>query len=369
MRWRLPLFAAAVAVIVAMGLAWRFTAAATLALSLAAPSAESWLAEWNRPAAREEIAIAGPSGPLDADLYRPPHPRGVLLLVHGLSRLGRRQPDLERLARLLAARGVVVLVPQFEGLAAFRLSGHEVADIRAAIGEARGIAAREGFGQPAVAGFSFGAGPTLIAAADVPRLRVVGSFGGYAELVNVIAFITTGEHEFEGHRHVQRQEEYNRWKLLAMLTGMVADDAQRRALGDLAERKLANPGDDTALAERGLGAEERAMLALVVNRRGDRVAGLIAGLPEAVRDALARLSPLAVVPRIHARLLIAHGLGDESIPYTESLRLAAAAGDRARLALFETFQHTGPEPLWRSFTGRAGDAWRLLRVVDELLAG
>ena len=50
----------------------------------------------------------------------------AVLLVHGLSRMGRRQPDLERLARLLAGHGLVVVVPQFEGLAAFRLTGREI---------------------------------------------------------------------------------------------------------------------------------------------------------------------------------------------------------------------------------------------------
>jgi len=44
----------------------------------------------------------------------------------------------------------------------------------------------------AIAGFSFGAGPALLAAADLPGVRVVGSFGGYADLRNVIAYITTG---------------------------------------------------------------------------------------------------------------------------------------------------------------------------------
>jgi dipeptidyl aminopeptidase/acylaminoacyl peptidase len=97
------------------------------------------------------------------------------------------------------------------------------------------------------------------------------------------------------------------------------------------------------------------------------VADLVAALPESARGALARLSPLPAVPRIRGRLLIAHGVADESIPYTESLRLAAAAGDRAHLAVFETFHHTGPQPLWRSVASRAGDGWKLLGVVDELL--
>jgi hypothetical protein len=359
--------AAAVFVTLLAALIWRFGAAASLTLRLAAPAVGSILDVAADVAAPEEISIPGPAGELRADLYRPTTARGALLLVHGLSRAGRRQPDLVRLAGLLASHGLVVVVPQFEGLAAFRLTGQEVADIGAALRETASISARRGVGSVGVAGFSFGAGPTLIAAADVPNLRVVGSFGGYAQLVHVITFITTGTHEHGGRRYLQKQEEYNRWKLLAMMGGLVADQGDRRRLDAIAERRLANPADDTALLERDLGTGGQAMLALVVNRREDRVAELVAALPQSARVALDRLSPLTAVPRIRGRLLIAHGMADESIPYTESLRLAEAAGDRAHLAVFETFHHTGPQPLWRSAVNRAGDARRLLGVVDELL--
>jgi dipeptidyl aminopeptidase/acylaminoacyl peptidase len=65
--------------------------------------------------------------------------------------------------------------------------------------------------------------------------------------------------------------------------------------------------------------------------------------PPRARQALASLSPLAVVPRLRG-LLIAHGTADDSIPFTESLRRAEAAGDSARLAILHTSHHTGPEP-------------------------
>jgi len=352
---------------VVAGLAWRFGAAAGLALSLAAPGAEAWVPGLREQPLREEITLATESGQLDADLHRPARPRGVLLLVHGLSRAGRRQPDVERLARLLAQHGLLVLVPQIEGLAAFRLTGREVDDIRAALRHAAALGTAMPGGSIGVAGLSFGAGPAMLAAAGVPGLRVVGSFGGYADLRHVIAYVTTGAHDFEGRHHVQRQEEYNRWKLLALLVALVADGEDRRVLDGIAGAKLANPGEVTESMEQRLGAEGRAVLALVLNRREDAVDGLIAELPAAAREALRRLSPLAAVPRIQARLLITHGTADESIPFTESLRLAAAAGGRAHLALFETFHHTGPRAFWPSLWPRARDGWRLVRVVDELL--
>lgn len=346
-----------------LGLAVRFGPAATLAVTLGWPRSERWLGPLLAEPERGELDVAVGDRTLRGDLYRPPSPRGALLLVHGLSPAGRRHPDLQRLARLLARQRWLVLVPHFESLAAFRLTGREVEEISAALGALGRRSDAVG-----VIGFSFGAGPALLAAAEVPALRLVGSFGGYADLRPVIAFITTGVHTWSGRRYVQRQEEYNRWKLLMVLAGFAETAADRSRLGAIAARKLANPFDDTEAFERELGPEGRAVLALVLNRREDAVAGLLARLPEGARAAMDRLSPLPAVPRLRGRLLIAHGSGDESIPFTESLRLAAAAGGRARLVILRTFHHTGPRPFWRSLGDRGRDAWNLLGLADDLLS-
>jgi len=362
MRPRRLALAGLVFLVIALTLGVRFAPSWTLSLSLAAPRTEKWFATvWDR-VAREEITLPARFAGLEADLYRPARPRGALLLIHGLSRAGRRQPDLARLAHLLASQGVLVVVPQFEGLAAFRLTGREVDQVRAALDYVATLSQ-----SPGIAGFSFGAGPALLAAADVPGLSVVGSFGGYAELTHVIGFVTTGAHAFHDERYVQPQEQYNRWKLLALLVGFLQDPEDRRRVDAIARRKLAYPGDDTREIEASLGPEGRAMLAVVRNTREDAVAPLLVELPEDARDALRLLSPLAAVPRIHARLLIAHGLGDESIPFTESLRLAEVAGSRAHLALFRTFHHTGPRALWPSIIERTRDGWTLFRLTNELL--
>src|SRR5262245_49122803 len=88
-------------------LAWRFGAALLLSLALAVPATDSWVAGIVDAPVREEIALPAASGVLLADLYKPARPRGALLLVHGLSRMGRRQPDLARLATLLGRHGVL----------------------------------------------------------------------------------------------------------------------------------------------------------------------------------------------------------------------------------------------------------------------
>lgn len=360
-RW-VGLLALAVAVLAAAAVV-RLAPALGLALSLAAPGAERWLAPLGATVVREEVSVSVGAHAVAADLYRPLQPAGALVLVHGLSRDGRRQPDLERLARLLAGRGQLVLVPQFEGMAAFRLGGTEVADVRAAVEYLRRLDPRVG-----LAGLSFGAGPALLAAAELADLRVVGAFGGYADLRNVIAFITTGVHTWAGQRHVLHQEEYNRWKLLAMLVGFVEQSRDRTALASIAERRLANPFDDTGPLESDLGPDGQAILALALNRREEAIGALIGALPARARQALARLSPLGAVPRVRGRLLIAHGAGDASIPFTESLRLAAVAPTSPRVLILQGFHHTGPRSPWSALTGGLGDGWGLVGLLDDLLS-
>jgi acetyl esterase/lipase len=334
----------------------------SLSLALALPGAESWLAPFLDEVVVEELSVEVEGQRLVSDLYRPTAPRGALLLVHGLSRAGRRHPELVRLARLLARHGWLVLVPQFEGLAAFRLHGREIAEVRAAL---EALAARSA--SVGIAGFSFGAGPALLAAADFPDLVLTASFGGYADLRGVIVYLTTGAHEFAGRRYVQQPEEYNRWKLLALLVGFVEDERDHRLLDRIAQRRLADPGIDTRGLEADLGPEGKGVLALVLNRRQDAVGPLLAALPTGARAAIAQLSPLAAVPRLPGRLLIAHGVGDASIPFTESLRLAEASQGRAAAMILETFEHTRAQPLWQSTASRVRDGLRLLRLAHLLL--
>ena len=348
--------------LVAFILVVRFGPPITLSLGLALPATETVLAPFVPGPVREEIVVAAERRTIRADLYRGARSRSALVLVHGLSRAGRRHPELVRLARLLTRHGELVLVPELEGLVAFKLTGAEIDEIRRSLRYAAGLSDAVG-----IAGFSFGAGPALLAAAAFPGVRLVGSFGGYADLANVITYVTTGVHTFRGRRYAQRQEEYNRWKLLMLLVGFVPSERDRELLGAIADRKLQNPSADTAKGAAQLGPDGRAVLNLVLNRQETAVPALLADLSREARDAMAHLSPLASIPRTSGRLLIAHGIADDSIPFTESLRLADAAGGRAQLEILESFHHTGPEPFWRSLRARVEDGWRLVRLADALL--
>jgi dienelactone hydrolase len=247
-------------------------------------------------------------------------------------------------------------------MANFTLSGRETAEVAAALAHARGLGVPVG-----VAGFSFGAGPALLAAASAPGVRVAGSFGGYADLRHVIRYVATGIHELDGHRYAQVPEPYNRWKLLALLAGFVQEPGERAALRAVAARRLADPAADTAALEADLGTTATTLLALARARDDAEVARGLEALPAPAREAIDALSTVPAARRLKDRLVIAHGAGDPSIPFTESLRLAAAAGDRARVAVLRTFDHTGPRGARGGVRDRAADGWDLFRVADAIL--
>jgi len=341
----------------------RFGSAGLFTLALAAPVFdERWIAPWYAVPAIEEVGVPVGAATLRADLYRPRNLRAAVLLVHGLSPAGKRHPQLVRLARVFTRQGFMVMVPHFDGLAMFRLTGREIDEIKAALAELRRQSTAV-----AVAGFSFGAGPALVAAAETDGLAWVGSFGGYADLRNVIVYLTSGVHMFQHHRYAGRVEEYNRWKLAALLTPFVQDEPDRERLARIASRGLANPSSDIGPLVAELGPNGRAVMNLVGSRQEDLTRQLLDRLSPVARAELARLSPIAVVPRLRARLLIAHGADDDSIPFTESLRLAEAAGPRARVVVLETFHHTGPGGVSTALYRRVADGAALLLLADEML--
>ena len=83
-------------------------------------------------------------------------------------------------------------------------------------------------------------------------------------------------------------------------------------------------------------------------------------------ELLETLSPARHLERGRARLLLVHGRDDPAIPFSESVRLAAAAPDRSRLVLVGLISHVeGQAPAWH----RLADLMRLWSVCYELLAG
>ena len=267
------------------------------------------------PPTRRPFVLPGAT----ADLYahRGPEAGTPLVLVHGFSPDGKDDPRVRDAAALLARAGFDVVVPTIPGLARGRLGSEDVEPVIAA------LAARAT--PTAVVGVSVGAGPALLAAAD-PRVRervsVVLSLGGYASASEVVRFWLTGAYEYAG------------------LRGRVDHDPE---LVRMFVRANADRLDPTS----------RSLLEAV---DPDAARRLLAAPPPGLQRYLDDLSPLRVARDIRARLVLVHGRGDRAVPFTESVRLAAARPDRTTLVLVGVVEHVE--------AGRAGG----LRAVADFLA-
>jgi len=223
----------------------------------------------------------------------------ALVLVHGYAPAGKDEPRVRQAAALLARAGYDVAVPTIPGLTRGRLRPEDVRPVVATLA-ARPL-------PTAIVAVSVGAGPALLAAADPAvrdRARVVLSLGGYASAPELLRFFLTGEYGWNGARgRVRHDPEVVRTFV----------EANADLLEGSAREALADPA---------------------------RAAAALATPP--VADLLARMSPERVARDIRARLLLVHGVDDRAVPYTESLRLAAARPERTRVVLVHLVGHVEP---------------------------
>jgi fermentation-respiration switch protein FrsA (DUF1100 family) len=183
------------------------------------------------------------------------------------------------------------------------------------------------------------------------------ALGGYADARELVRYFTTGTYAFAGTAGRAVVDPALAGSFLARNLDLVPDPRDRTAVGGVLEGRPAGP-------DAGPGA--RAVLALLQNRDPARVDALLDALPPETRALLEALSPARHLGRTRARLLVVHGKEDPAIPFTESLRLAAAAPGRSRLVLVDLIGHVeGQAPAWH----RLVDLMRLWSVCYELLAG
>ena len=309
---------------------------------------------------RTSIAWTADATEYAGDLYVPPGAaaRIGLVLVPGLAPEGRDDARVVALATALARRNFAVLVPELPGFRAQRVSAADSVPIAASVRHLR-----DGRPVVGVAAISYAVGPAVLATLTpdpAARADFVVAIGGYFDAQEVTTFFTTGY--FRDGRDAPWQHatpnEFGKWVFVAANAERLDDGGDRSSLSAIARRKLADLKADIADLTPGLGAEGRAVMALLANSDPDRVPALLQALPPAIRADLDGLDlRRRDLSQSRARFIIVHGRDDAIIPYTESLALSAALPDgQVELELLDSFAHASLGPgglidavrLWRS---------------------
>ncbi len=299
----------------------------------------------------QELPVTFPGGQrtMQANLYVPAGRgrRAAVLLVHGVVETGKDDPRIVWLAGLLARSGFVVLVPDFSGFKSLRLRVTDIGEMIDAVIYLRSLHERVLPDRIGMIGFSYGAGPMLIAAGD-PRiernLRFVVSFGGYYDLAQVIRFVTTGHYQYGETKGRAEPSDYTRWIFLRYNLDLLRDPVDQAILSRLAQSSGWERSGESAALRSDLTPEGRSVYNLLVNRDPERVAHLIGRLAPSIREMIERLSPSRQVRHLRPYAIIVHSEPDPFIPHTESLALADALGreGRVRLEVLRVFRHVRP---------------------------
>ncbi|HTM07393.1 MAG TPA: hypothetical protein VL754_03280 [Verrucomicrobiae bacterium] len=295
------------------------------------------------------VPIKGKYGDIAADLYyvEGRRKRAGLLLTHGIIEDGKNDPRLKRFAYSLARVGFAVLVPDLKGMKSFRIAFSDVDDIVSSSHHLVSLTDIVDEKKLGLMGFSYAAGPTLMAAAD-PMLRdhvkFVVSFGGYYDPINVLRFITTGYYEYGREKGFLQPQPYGKWVFFMNNVDYVGNPNDRKILRQIFKNEQMETPQDVAPLLKRLTPNGRSVYELLVNTDPSRTEQLVQRIDPRLRAYLKKLSMAPIVPKIGARFIIGHGSTDPLIPYTESLRLADAVGDKKRVhaAILRLFTHVDP---------------------------
>lgn len=286
-----------------------------------------------------------------ADIYEPKQPVGAgLVLVPGFTPQGKDDTRVVDLALSLARARFLVLVPNVAGSRELRIrieDAETIADAAAYLTREGGPAAAEGVGVVAI---SYAVGLAILATREPnasENIRFLVGLGGYYDTAAMIAFMTTGRFRepSETAWRIARPNPTAKWIFLASNTDVLSDPEDRRALSDIAARRLADPAAPLGDLVARLGAEGRSVFELLGNTNPELVAELITKLPVAMQGRMARLSPSRYdLSNLEGHLVLIHGRADTMIPYTESLALAAAV-PRTQLFVIDGFSHIDPSEI------------------------
>ena len=276
----------------------------------------------NHPFKEEDGSVLTPHGPLRYRTYTPQdiqNPGGVVLL-HGVHHLGIEDPRMWALARALAGAGVLVMTPELQDLADYRVTARTI-DV---IGDsAVALSTRTGR-RVGVLGLSFAGGLSLLAANRKEfgdSIGFVVAIGAHDDMgrvarffaANVIAAPGGTESPFPAHEYGALVLAYSHLEDFFSSSDVpIAREALRKWLWEQPDAMK------TAAALSPAGTKELDLLLHHREQMREALLGEIT-LHKAEMDAV---SPHGHLAQLHTAVFLLHGAGDTIIPSSETLWLA-----------------------------------------------
>ncbi len=345
-----------------------------------------WLGPWagqeEAPGRIHREKVVLPLGALAVNLYRSRRRRhfGAYLVVPGLHFLGPDDPRLDRFCRVLAAAGLLVVVPFLPESMDLLISPRVTDDLERAWDYLEARSADERLPKPAMFAVSFGSVAAIDLAARETHRNRIGAlvlFGGCANAQAVIRFVVTGRVNGVSDQGRPATPRYSQpWPHDPLNTPAVflnlmpyldvAGDparlaaAWRRMIKETwgrADMKLPGARDPIAAAiAASLPQAERELFTIGCGLRPGGEELLDQGLASGAFGLLDSRPRLA---RIRAPTLIVHGLSDDIVPWVEALAICAALPPNHPHLLLLTglFNHGAQE------RARPGDLGREVRIL------
>lgn len=315
----------------------------------------------------ERLSFDTPTGPADAELYRPPTPgpHPGVVAAFGIAPPGAVDQRVPQMGKALARSGFVALLFWSPGMRDLRIERSDVDELVTAY--------RVLLRQPSVdpdrsgmTGVCIGASFALMAAADPAirdRVRFICAYAPYASMRSFAVDVASGSrHLSEG---VEPWEvDPLTWKVYVQaVTGWLPPEDARILCEAFEPRITWNESKTVVLhappghvEPSALSADGRAALRLLAAGAED-VEAALGDLPLAAQALLTELSPLSHLDAVRARrIILMHDRFDHVIPVGESRRLRAALAGRPGVTYTELFMRHLKMP----------NEFSLRRIVREL---
>jgi len=276
----------------------------------------------SHPFTEEDGVAQTPHGPLRYRLYAPQdvkNPGGIVLL-HGVHHLGIEDPRMWNLARALAGAGVLVMTPELQDLADYRVTARTI-DV---IGDSAAVLSRRMDRTVGVIGLSFAGGLALLAANRSEfrdKIGYVVAIGAHDDMGRVARFFAANvivkpdgmEAPFQAHEYGVLVLAYSHLEdFFSPKDVPIAREALRQWLWER---------PDALKAAAALTPDGQKKLDLLLHHREQMREPLLAEIA-LHKDEMAAVSPHGHLAQLHTSVFLLHGAGDTIIPSSETLWLA-----------------------------------------------